>query len=452
MKQVDFGSGRITQNILQTALPMLVAQLLNLLYSIVDRIYIGRIEGVGTLALGAVGLCFPVIILVTAFTYLYGMGGAPLFAMELGRGDRAGAAVYQNTVFRLQIVTALVLTAVGEAFCPAILRLFGATAAELPYALPYLRIYLLGTLFSMLSTGMNPFINAQGYSMLGMISVIIGAVSNLLLDPLFIFVLGMGVEGAAAATVLSQGLSMAFVLRFLFGPRNAFPVSFRLSFPRAGQIVSLGMAPFIMQLTNSLVSITCNSVLMRCGGSVYVSVMTIVSSVRQVISTPVDAIAEGTSPVISYNYGAGRYGDVRKAVRIMTVIAVGYTAVMWALVMWVPQLFISIFSSDEAILTDAIPALHLYFLTFVFQALQSSGQTVFKSLNRKNQAIFFSIFRKVVLVVPLTYLFALGLGWGTDGVFLAEPVSNLVGGLACYITMLLTVYRRLGSEAAAGRS
>ena len=446
MRKVDFSNGRITQNIVQTALPMLVAQLLNLLYSIVDRIYIGRIEGVGTLALGAVGLCFPVIILITGFANLYGMGGAPLFAMELGRGDRESAAVCQNTAFRLLLVTAAVLTALGELLCEPLLYLFGATATEMTYALPYLRIYLLGTVCSMLATGMNPFLNAQGYSSFGMINVVVGAAANLVLDPLFIFTFGMGVSGAAIATVLSQALSMAFVLWFLLGGKNQFPVSFRFAFPKAGSIIGLGMVSFIMSVTNALVSVTCNSVLMDCGGSVYVSVMTIVSSVRQVVCTPVEAITEGTSPIISYNYGAGRYENVRKAVRIMTGLSVGYTAVMWLLIMLVPQVFISMFSGDEAILSSAIPALHLYFYTFVFQALQYSGQTVFKSMNKKKQAIFFSLFRKAVLVVPLTYLFAYTLGRGTDGVFLAEPVSNLVGGAACYATMLLLVYRKLGKE------
>ena len=425
---------------------MLVAQLLNLLYSIVDRIYIGRIAGIGTLALGAVGLCFPVIILITGFTNLYGMGGSPLFAMELGRGNRENAAVYQNTAFRLHIVTGVLLMVLGELFCPSILRIFGATEIELQYALPYLRIYLLGTVFSMVSTGMNPFMNAQGYSTLGMVTVIIGAVSNLALDPLFIFGLSMGVSGAAIATVISQGLSMAFVLWFLYSSQNQFRVSFRLAFPKAKEIISLGMASFIMSITNSLVSITCNSVLMKCGGSIYVSVMTIVSSVRQVIDTPVQAISEGTSPIISYNYGAGKYREVRKAIRMMTVIAVGYTAVMWVLIMLIPQAFIFIFSSDKTILASAIPALHMYFFTFVFQALQYGGQTVFKSLNKKNQAIFFSLFRKVILVVPLTYLLAYAAGRGTDGVFLAEPVSNLIGGIACYVTMLLLVYRKLDQK------
>ena len=446
MQKVDFDNGRISRNILQTTLPMLVAQLLNLLYSIVDRIYIGRIPEAGTLALGAVGLCFPVVILITGFTNLYGMGGAPLFAMELGRGDREGAAACQNTAFRLLLVTAAVLTVLGEVFSEPLLELFGATATEMPHALPYLRIYLLGTVFSMLAAGMNPFINAQGYSTLGMLTVVVGAAANLVLDPLFIFGFGMGVCGAAIATVLSQGLSMLAVLGFLQSGKNQFPVRFRVSFPKAGQIVGLGMVSFIMSVTNSLVSVTCNSVLMDCGGSLYVSVMTIVSGVRQVVCTPVEAISEGTSPIISYNYGARRQENVRKAVRIMTGLSIGYTALMWGAVMLFPQIFISIFNTDEAILTSAVPALHLYFYTFVFQALQYSGQTVFKSLNKKKQAIFFSLFRKAILVVPLTYMFAYPLGMGTDGVFLAEPVSNLIGGVACYITMWFTVDRKLGRE------
>lgn len=446
MNKVDFGNGKIARNILRTTLPMLAAQLLNLLYSIVDRIYIGRIAGVGTLALGAVGLCFPVVILITGFTNLYGMGGSPLFAMELGRGRPQRALEYQNTSFCLLLATGAVLTVLGEAFCPQLLALFGATSAEMTHALPYLRIYLAGTVFSMVATGMNPFINAQGYATLGMVTVTIGAAANLVLDPIFIFVLGLGVPGAAVATVLAQALSMGFVLWFLLRRQNPCRVRCQLQLCRVREIVGLGMASFIMQFTNALVSVSCNGVLMACGGSAYVSVMTIVNSVRQVVDTPVSAIAEGTSPILSFNYGAGNHRDVRRTIRIMTVLAVGYTLVMWAFIQWVPGWFIGIFSTDAALLQKAVPALHIYFAAFVFQAFQYSGQIVFKALGRKYHAIFFSLLRKVALVVPLIYLFAYGFGWGTSGVFWAEPVSNLLGGTACYGTMLALVYRRLDQK------
>lgn len=443
MKKVDFENGTITHNILQTALPMLVAQVLNLLYSIVDRVYIGRIPGAGTEALGAVGLCFPVILMVTAFTNMFGMGGAPLFSMALGEKDTDKARKIQNTAFRLLTFCGVLLLAAGELWGQQLLLLFGSSVEELPMALSYLRIYLLGTLFIMIATGMNAYINAQGFSVIGMLSVTIGAAANLILDPVFIFGMELGVQGAAIATVLAQSLSFAFVLWFLLGKKNELKVSLSFDLPYAGDIISLGLAPFIMQVTNSLVQIVCNNMLMQCGGALYVSVMTIVSSVRSILDAPVMAIADGASPAISYNYGAGRPDNVKKAIRVMMSLALPYTALIWALVMLFPQFFVRLFSEDSTILEDASRALHLYFFAFIFQSFQYSGQTVFKALNKKKRAIFFSLFRKVILVVPLTILLPQLFGLSTDGVFLAEPVSNVVGGLACFVTMLATVLPEL---------
>lgn len=443
MKKVDFENGTITHNILQTAFPMLIAQVLNLLYSIVDRIYIGRIPGAGTEALGAVGLCFPVILLVTGFTNMFGMGGAPLFSMALGERNRDKAQQIQNTAMRLLVLCAAGIILIGEIFGGPILLLFGATMAELPMALSYLRIYLAGTFFIMVSTGMNAYINAQGFSVIGMLSVTLGAVTNLILDPIFIFGLGLGVQGAAVATVLAQLLSFVFVMSFLLGKKNELPIRPGTKLPYAGEIASLGLAPFIMQVTNSLVQIACNSVLMKYGGALYVSVMTIVSSVRSILDVPVMAITDGASPAISYNYGAARPGNVRKAIRVMMFLALPYTILIWGMVMLFPFFFVRIFSDAPEILEDASWALHLYFFAFVFQSFQYSGQTVFKALNKKGKAIFFSLFRKVILVVPLTFLLPRLAGLGTDGVFMAEPVSNVVGGLACFVTMLATVLPEL---------
>lgn len=301
MRQIDFEHGGIAQNILKAALPMLVAQVLNLLYNIVDRIYIARIPDIGTAALGAVGLCFPIIVIITAFSNLFGSGGAPLFAIARGSGDKARAGLILNLACTLLLCCAGVLMVIGLLFARPILVLFGASPEALPYALPYLMLYLLGTYPSMLTTGLNPFINAQGYATAGMLSVVIGAAANLVLDPVFIFVLGMGIRGAAAATVLSQLLSAAFVVYFLRCkseyrvqplPLRQLPANRRC----IGDIVSLGTAGFIMQLTNSVVTICCNNVLSVTGGDVYISVMTIISSVRQMVETPIYAITEGSSP------------------------------------------------------------------------------------------------------------------------------------------------------------
>ena len=427
---------------------MLVAQILNLLYNIVDRIYIARIPNIGTAALGAVGLCFPLIVVITAFSNLFGSGGAPLFSIYRGKGEPQRAANVMNTSFTMVCVCAVVLMAVGFIFARPLLVLFGASTDALVYAYPYLMIYLIGTLPSMIATGMNPFINAQGYSTIGMTSVAVGAVANLLLDPLFIFVLGFGVQGAAIATVISQALSAVFVFVFLtrkseLKVRFLKKEEFSECIGYAKNIVSLGTAGFIMQLTNSLVSICCNNILSDVGGDIYISVMTIVSSVRQLVETPIYAMNEGTSPILSYNYGACRPARVRKAMAVMSTMILGYTAVMWSIIILFPSALIGIFSSDAALMQDAVPALKQYFAAFICMDFQYIGQTVFKSLNKKKQAIFFSLLRKVFIVVPLTYMMPYMFYMGTSGVFLAEPVSNVIGGTLCFVVMLCTVLPEL---------
>ena len=430
MKRVNFENGKITQNILGVAMPMLVAQLISLLYNVIDRIYIARIPDVGTAALGGVGLCFPITIIITAFSNLFGSGGSPLFSIRRGMGDDKTADTIMNTAFTMLCGAAIILMAVGMIFARPLLVLFGASESALTYAYPYMMIYLLGTLPSMVSTGMNPFINAQGYSVTGMLTVAVGAAANCILDPVFIFVLHLGVRGAAIATVISQIMSAAFVLYFL---KNKAELQvkllslgqFRECVTYAKDIVSLGTAGFVMQLTNSLVSICCNSVLSRTGGDVYVSVMTIVSSVRQIVETPIWSIAEGASPVISYNYGARKPDHVKKSIAIMSLLAVIYMVIAWGIILIAPG------------------ALKIYFAAFVFMLLQYIGQTTFKSLNKKKQAIFFSLLRKAIIVVPLTYLLPYAFHLGTNGVFMAEPISNILGGSACFFTMLLTVIPEL---------
>ena len=448
MKRVDFENGTVTGNILEAALPMLVAQILNLLYNIVDRIYIARIAEVGTAALGAVGLCFPLIVIITAFANLFGNGGAPLFAIQRGQKDERKAVAIMNTSFTMVCASAIVLMVIGFLFARPILILFGASDNSLVYALPYMMIYLLGTLPSMVAVGMNPFINAQGYSLIGMCSVAVGAGANLLLDPLFIFGLEFGVRGAAIATVLSQCLSAIFVFYFLtkkseLKVRLLKKNEIAACMGYAKNIISLGMAGFIMQLTNSLVTICCNNVLSVTGGDIYISVMTIVSSVRQLVETPIHAMSEGSSPILSYNYGARRPIRVRKAGMVMGAMILAYSAVIWSIIILEPRPLIRIFSSDAQLTKDAVPALNQYFAAFIFMDLQYMGQTVFKSLNKKKQAIFFSLLRKVFIVVPLTYLMPYALHMGTDGVFLAEPVSNVIGGTLCFATMLITVLPEL---------
>ena len=448
MKQIDFEHGSIPNNILNAAIPMLVAQLFNLLYNVIDRIYIARIPNVGTTALGAVGLCFPIIVIITAFSNLFGSGGAPLFSISRGMNNSKKASEIMNTSYTMVCCSAIVLMGIGLCFARPILHLFGASDAALVYACPYLMLYLIGTLPSMIATGMNSFINAQGYATIGMTSVAIGAVANCILDPIFIFVFHLGIRGAAIATVLSQTLSAVFVLYFL---KKKSELKVRLLTKKelavcgenAKNIISLGTAGFIMQLTNSLVTICCNNVLSVTGGDIYISVMTIISSIRQLVEAPIYAMNEGSSPILSYNYGARRPKRIKQALLTMALMIFIYTAAMWSVIILAPHFLIKIFSSDSQLISNAVPALKLYFAAFIFMDLQYIGQTTFKSLNKKKQAIFFSLLRKVFIVVPLTYLLPYALHMGTRGVFMAEPVSNVIGGSLCFVTMLCTVLPEL---------
>ena len=353
-----------------------------------------------------------------------------------------------NTSFTMVVACAVVLMLIGFLFARPLLVVFGASKDALVYAYPYFMIYLIGTLPSMIATGMNPFINAQGYSTIGMTSIAVGAIANLLLDPLFIFALGFGVSGCRDCNC-NFSISVGCICTVFPDKKSELKVRFlkKDEFAEctgyAKNIVSLGTAGFIMQLTNSLVSICCNNILSNVGGDIYISVMTIVSSVRQLVETPIHAMNEGTSPILSYNYGARRPSRVRKAMMVMGAMMLGYTAIMWSIIIVFPNALIGIFSSDATLMKDAVPALKQYFAAFIFMDCQYIGQTVFKSLNKKKQAIFFSLLRKVFIVVPLTYLMPYALHMGTDGVFLAEPVSNVIGGGLCFVVMLCTVLPEL---------
>ena len=437
--QTDFSTGNVYRNIMEVAVPMIIAQILNLLYNIVDRIYIGRIPEIGATALTGVGLCFPIITLITAFTYLFGNGGAPLCSMERGRGNREEAEMLMGNTFVMLIGTGPILYA------------FGASDVTFSYAADYIRIYLLGTLFVMITLGMNPFINSQGFGNTGMLTILIGAVLNILLDPLFIFGMHMGVRGAALATIISQFCSAIWVLRFLTGKKailNLKKSAMRISWKRVGSIVSLGMSGFFMAFTNSLVQVVCNATLQTWGGDIYVGVMTVLNSVRDIFTMPVHGLTTGASPVMSFNYGEKAYDRVKKAIKFITAVCVIYTLAGWGILKLLPEFFIRIFNSDPGLLEKGVPALHIYFFGFCFMALQFTGQSVFVALGKAKKATFFSLFRKVVIVVPLTLLLPHVNGLGTDGVFWAEPVSNLVGGCACFFTMLATVLPELNKRKA----
>ena len=451
----DFSTGSVKKRIIAQAVPLTLAQAVQLLYNIVDRIYIGHLPDVGQLALTGLGITFPLIVLIAAFTQLVGVGGTPLFSIARGKKDEKEAEAILGNAFAMLVVAAAGCFIVGYFFRKPILFAFGASEESYFFADQYLKIYIWGTAFSMISTGLNGYINAQGFPKVGMATTLIGAVVNIILDPIFIFMLDMGVEGAALATVISQGISCAWVLFFLTGKKAILRIrrsTVRISLERSKRIMTLSITGFVMQGTNSLVSIVCNNQLqifgetmMVGGGDLYVGVMTVLNSVRELLSLPVGGIASGGQPVIGYNYGAGEYKRVKEGIRFITLLAGGYTLISWIVVMLIPRVMIGMFTDDLHTIDVGARMLTIYFFGFIFMSLQFAGQCTFQGLGLAKKAVFFAIFRKIVIIVPLTLLLP-RMGFGVEGVFMAEPVSNIVGGLVCFTTMWLTVYKRLDNQ------
>lgn len=445
MHTTDFSKGKVWQNIIAQSIPLILAQLVQLLYNVVDRIYIGHLPGADSMALTGIGLVFPLTTLIAAFTFLFGTGGTPLFSIARGAGMEERAEKILGNTVSLLLGTSVVLFLFCYLLRRPILYLFGASDASYMYADAYLRIYLIGTSFTMLATGLNGFINAQGFPRVGMLTTLLGALLNLVLDPVFIFRMDMGVGGAALATVLSQAVSCIWVLKFLTGKREILPIkraSLRVDIKLAGEIMALGMSGFIMQGTNCLVQVVCNATLKVYGGDVYVGVMTVINSAREILSLPVSGITNGAQPVLGYNYGAKEYEKVRQGIRFTAGLGIAYTVLAWFLVIMSPRLLLSVFTEDVVMIEAGIDALRLYFFGFFFMAFQFTGQSAFTSLGYSRHAIFFSLLRKAVIVAPLTVLLP-RIGFGVDGVFLAEPISNAIGGLACFITMYFVLYKKL---------
>ena len=443
--KVDFSKGPVWKCIMAQAVPLTVAQLVQLLYNVVDRIYLGHMENGNSLALTGVGLTFPVITLIMAFTALFGMGGVPLFSMARGAGETEEAGKILGNSFGLLMVSSVVLMAVSYAFCRPILFLFGASEASYEYAREYLMIYLIGTPFSMLTTGLNGYISAQGFPKVGMCTTILGAAANIILDPVFIFGLHMGVSGAALATIISQTASALWVLHFLTGKKAVVGLrrsNVRIRKNTTKDICRLGTSNFIMQGTSCIVQVACNSTLQSYGGDVYVGIMTVLNSIREIAVLPIGGIVNGSQPVISYNYGAKQNSRVKDGIRFNTLIGSLYTLAAWILIVLFPRFWFGVFSDDVQMIELGIGALGIYFFGFVFMAFQFAGQSTFQALGDARHAIFFSLLRKAIIVVPLTLLLP-AVGFGVNGVFLAEPISNVIGGLACYTTMRRTVYKKL---------
>ncbi|WP_330643783.1 MATE family efflux transporter [Blautia obeum] len=381
--------------------------------------------------------------MITAFTYLFGNGESPLCAMELGRGNHEEAEKLMGNTFSMLLISSIILMAVSYLFYKPILYAFGASDVTFPYAGDYITIYLIGTPFVMISLGLNPFINCQGFGNMGML---IGAVLNIILDPIFIFGLHMGVRGAALATIISQICSGIWVLRFLTGKKVTLRLNrlaMVIEWARVKEIMALGISGFMMQFTNGLVQIFCNSTLHMYGGDIYVGVMTVLNSVRDIATMMVHGLTNGASPVMSFNYGEKAFGKVKQAIKFVTVVCFSYALFVWGIIKIMPEFFIKLFNNDPTLLEKGVPALHIYFFGFCFMALQVTGQAVFVALGKAKRATFFSIFRKVIIVVPLTVLLPRVGGLGVDGVFWAEPISNLIGGCVCFFTMLATILPEL---------
>ena len=445
---IDFLNGPVWKCIVAQAVPLMIAQLVQLLYNVVDRIYLGHMGDGNSMALTGVGLTFPIVTLIMAFTALFGNGGVPLFSMARGAEEEEKAGEILGNSFALLLCSAAVLTVTGYLFSKPILFAFGASEDSYVYAKAYLDIYLIGTVFSMITTGMNGYINAQGFPKIGMYSVIIGAVCNIVLDPVFIYGLDMGVSGAALATIISQMIAAVWVLRFLAGKHAIIPLRMKniaVKWNTTIDILKLGASNFVMQGTTCLVQVVCNATLQKFGGDLHVGIMTVTNSVREIFILPIMGIVNGAQPVISYNYGAKQYKRVLAGIRFNTMIGSVYTMIAWLLVVLFPRFWFGIFSDDVMMIEVGMEALKIYFFGFVFMALQFAGQSTFQALGDAKHAIFFSLLRKAIIVAPLTF-FLPRWGFGVNGVFMAEPISNVIGGIAAYLTMRMTVYKEISGK------
>ena len=445
-KQGDFSQGRVSRIIVRLGLPIMLAELVHVLYNIVDRMYIGHMADGGTMALTGLGVCFPLITLIGAFANLMNTGGATLSTIARGEGDDPRAERIMGTAFTLLVIIGAALTVIMYLTAPITLRWLGGDDRSMPAALGYFRIYVLGTIPVLISLGMNPFINAQGFPRVGMITVIIGAALNIVLDPLFIFALDMGIRGAALATVLSQAVSAVWVLAFLRSDRPPLRLRrFIIDRSQLAGMLKLGVTGFTFRVTNSITQAIVNIMLKSWGGplsALYIGAMGLINSMREIMSLPTNGVGTGGQSVMSFNYGAKKYRRVSDSIRFMLLGCLAINTLMWALVMFVPGPLVALFTADQELSALTIRCARIYFGAFPFMALQMTGQTTFVALNYPRHALFFSLLRKIVLVAPLTLLLP-SLGLGVLGVFWAEFASQVTGASLCFITMYHVIWRRM---------
>lgn len=439
-RQTDLGKDKIGGLIIRLAVPSIAAQLVNALYNIVDRIYIGHIDVIGSTALTGVGVTFPLILIISAFSALIGMGGAPRAAIKMGAGDNEGAEKILGNCTSVLIGLSVVLTTVFMIFRDPLLMAFGASENTIGYASDYMEIYLIGTISVQLALGLNSFISTQGFATISMATVLIGAVTNIVLDPVFIYGFNMGVKGAAIATILSQTLSAIWVVIFLTGKKTKIKIKLSNFKPERKVIfpaLALGLSPFIMQSTESLVVVTLNSSLQGYGGDLAVGAMTIISSIMQLVYLPMQGLAQGAQPIISYNYGAGNKERVKKAFKMFITISLSYSVVMWLFVMLLPQLLVRIFTSDAQLMETASWALRIYMAGIFALGAQTACQQTFVSLGQANVSIILALLRKIILLIPLVYILPLFLADKVLGVFLAEPFADVIAATVTTIVFVV---------------
>ena len=439
------GKGNVAKLLFQLALPAIAAQIINLLYNLVDRMYIGHIPVVGAQALTGMGVCMPVIMCISAFAALVSMGAAPRASILMGRQDNDGAEkILGNAAFTLAVLS-LVLTALFLLGGRSILMVFGASDNTIGYALSYMQIYVLGTFFVQMTLGMNAFISAQGYAKTSMYTVMLGAVLNILLDPVFIFGFKMGVRGAALATILSQAVSCIWVLHFLTSDRSFLRIRRKnLRFEPKVMVpcLTLGVAPFIMQFTEAVLAICFNSSLLRYGGDVAVGAMTILTSVMQFSMLPLQGLTQGAQPIISYNYGARSIHRVKQAFRALLVSCLSYSTLIWAISMFLPKVFVLIFANDPTLIDFTVWAIHIYMAASLIFGAQIACQQTFIALGNAKSSMFLALLRKVILLIPLIYILPAFLENKVFAVFLAEPVADVIA-VSVTCTMFFVSFRKL---------
>ena len=438
-KEVDLGVTPVKRLLFVLAVPAITSQVVNALYNMVDRVYIGHIPGEGAAALTGVGICFPIIMIVSAFAYLVGMGGAPRASIFMGKQDKETAEKILGNCFGALVITAAILTVLLLLFNEPLLYLFGASENTIGYAGAYITIYALGTVFVQATLGLNAFISAQGFAKVSMMTVVIGAVTNIVLDPILIFGCQMGVKGAALATIFSQALSAAWVVRFLASEKSAVRLRFsNMKFrPEIiGQIAALGISPFIMQSTESLVSITLNSGLQRYGGDLYVGTMSIMTSIMQLIVIPIQGVAQGVQPIISYNYGAGNAARVKEAFsKLITICFVG-TLLLAGIAVGKPGLYARIFTDNQELIELTCSVMPVYFLGITIFGIQSSCQSTFLALGQAKVSLFIALLRKVILLIPLAII--LPRYMGVIGIYRAEPIADIISVLTTTVLFFIT--------------